>query len=233
MRRETDRPGAVQDLDRGLVVGINTFGLGPRAEPDEPDAGQALLTIAHRRAVAASSATTRSSATRGITRGRVPRGRAFRTRGAAGAPEVQDLTGRIVRRRRYLSRRRHQGPAEPHASRRSSSSRRVGFEFATHQDDQAPEREIGRRSSDARFTLTPDDWKNLRTIVDSKKIVMNDSVWTEASSSSAVRAELASATLGSLDRYRIAVEDDPQLNAALGTVSRAAAARGWAAGRHS
>jgi hypothetical protein len=30
-----------------------------------------------------------------------------------------------------------------------------------------------------------------------------------------IRAELASATLGSLDRYRILIEDDPQLNAAM------------------
>jgi hypothetical protein len=30
-----------------------------------------------------------------------------------------------------------------------------------------------------------------------------------------IRAELASATLGSLDRYRILIEDDPQLNTAM------------------
>jgi hypothetical protein len=38
-----------------------------------------------------------------------------------------------------------------------------------------------------------------------------------------VRAELASATLGSLDRYRIAVEDDQQLNTALGLFPKAQA----------
>ena len=46
---------------------------------------------------------------------------------------------------------------------------------------------------------------------------MTDSVWTAEKPFMLrqVRAELASATLGALDRYRIAIEDDPQLNAAL------------------
>jgi hypothetical protein len=47
-----------------------------------------------------------------------------------------------------------------------------------------------------------------------------------------VRAELASATLGSLDRYRIAVEDDPQLNAALDLFPRAQKLMAAAAGKH-
>jgi hypothetical protein len=38
-----------------------------------------------------------------------------------------------------------------------------------------------------------------------------------------VRTELAGATLGALDRYKILLEDDPQLNAALDLFPRASA----------
>ena len=65
----------------------------------------------------------------------------------------------------------------------------------------------------------------LKDITTAKKLTVNDSTWTAEKPFllRQVRAELASATLGSLDRYRIAVEDDSQLNAALGLFPKAQA----------
>jgi len=52
--------------------------------------------------------------------------------------------------------------------------------------------------------------------MDNRKVAV-DSVWTSDRPfmMQQIRAELASASFGSLERYKILVEDDPQLNASL------------------
>ena len=59
--------------------------------------------------------------------------------------------------------------------------------------------------------------------MDKRKVALTDSVWSaeQPFMLRQVRAELASATLGAQERYRILVEDDTQLQAALELFPRA------------
>ena len=74
----------------------------------------------------------------------------------------------------------------------------------------------------------------LRRITDKHKITIPDSTWASDRPfyTRQIRADLASATLGQLDRYRILIEDDPQLNAALETFPRASKLTTQAVGSH-
>jgi hypothetical protein len=60
--------------------------------------------------------------------------------------------------------------------------------------------------------------------MDNRKVALSDSVWTadRPFMLRQLRSEFASATVGSTERYRILVEDDSQLNAALDLFPRAA-----------
>lgn len=230
--------GAVQDLDRGLVVGINTFGKGLVQNQMNLTQGKLLLTIA--RYYTPSGRGIQRDYTKfgdqeeyqeDAYREDVPSDSALQAR-----PKFKTSTGRIV----YGGGGIYPDVVikdPPNLTRPEVEfiTKRVGFEFATHYVTKHPDTKWTPESFDQRFTLTPDDWKNLRQIVDNKKIVMNDSVWTAEKPFIVrqVRAELASATLGSLDRYRIAVEDDPQLNAALELFPRAQQLLATAASRHS
>jgi hypothetical protein len=73
------------------------------------------------------------------------------------------------------------------------------------------------------FTLDDASWSELRDAIQSKGVKMNDSTWTAEKPFvlHQLRIELASQTLGSLERYRIAVEDDTQLAEALRLFPRA------------
>ena len=59
--------------------------------------------------------------------------------------------------------------------------------------------------------------------MDKRKVAVTDSVWKAERPFMLhqVRAELANATLGTLERYKILVEDDTQLQAALELFPRA------------
>jgi carboxyl-terminal processing protease len=96
-------------------------------------------------------------------------------------------------------------------------TKRVGFEFATHWVTRHPGQKWTEDSFSPAFKLSPEEWTTLKGIFATKKLTVSDSVWTAEKPfiMRQVRAELASATLGALERYRIAIEDDPQLNAAL------------------
>jgi len=218
--------GAVQDLDRGLVVGINTFGKGLVQNQINLSSGKLLLTIARYY----------TPSGRGIQRDYtkfgdqaeyqedafkedVPTDSALATR-----PKFKTGAGRLV----YGGGGIYpdvviKDPPNLTQPEVDFITKRAGFEFATHYVSRHPDEKWTSESFDPHFQLSDADWKALHDVLDAKKVAMNDSTWQAEKPFllRQVRAELASATLGSLDRYRIAVEDDPQLNAALELFPRA------------
>ena len=226
--------GAIQDLDRGLVVGINTFGKGLVQNQINLTQGKLLLTIARYY----------TPSGRGIQRDYtkfgdqaeyqedaykedVPSDSALKTR-----PQFKTGVGRIV----YGGGGIYpdvviKEPANLTRPEVDFITKRVGFEFATHwvtrhTPPAVPAKtEWTSTSFDPHFTLTDDDWKELRADFGKKKIAIDDSTWTAEKPFllRQVRAELASATLGSLGRYKIAIEDDKQLNTALDLFPKAQA----------
>lgn len=212
--------GAVQDLDRGLVVGINTFGKGLVQNQINLSQGKLLLTIA-RYYTPTGRGIQRDYTKFGDTadyqedayKEDVPTDSALKTR-----PKFKTALGRVV----YGGGGIYPDMVikeAPNLTRPEIEfiTKRVGFEFATHWVTRHPGRTWTGESFDRRFTLADDEWKSLRGIVDAKKIAMNDSTWAAERPFllRQVRAELASATLGALERYKIAIEDDPQLDSAL------------------
>ena len=94
--------------------------------------------------------------------------------------------------------------------------KRVFFEWATgylaqHRGEKWTADAFGKG-----FKLSDPDWASLKKIMDNRKVAV-DSVWTtdRPFMTQQIRAELASATFGSLERYRILVEDDPQILSAI------------------
>ncbi len=219
--------GAVQDLDRGLVVGINTFGKGLVQNQMNMSQGKLLLTIARYY----------TPSGRGIQRdyGKfgdqseyqmdafkedVPSDSALHAR-----PKFKTAAGRVV----YGGGGIYPDVVikdPPNLTRPEVEfiTKRVGFEFATHYWlPRHSAEKLTPASFDPRFTLNDAEWKDLRGVLDQKKVAMNDSTWTAEKGFMLrqVRAELASAQFGSLERYKIAIEDDSQLNAALDLFPRA------------
>ncbi|HEV2104790.1 MAG TPA: S41 family peptidase [Candidatus Eisenbacteria bacterium] len=212
--------GAVQDLDRGIVAGINTFGKGLVQNQFNLSEGKLLLTIARYY----------TPSGRGIQRDYtkfsdnadyqedaykedVPSDSALEAR-----PKFHTGVGRLV----YGG-----GGIYPDVVIKDPPiltkpeidmlTKRVFFEFATDYVARHKGTNWTFESLDRRFQLPDAEWQGLRHVLDQNKVADDDSTWTAEKPFMLrqVRAELASATLGSLDRYRIAVEDDPQLNAAL------------------
>ncbi len=218
--------GAIQDLDRGLVVGINTFGKGLVQNQFNLAQGKLLLTIA-RYYTPTGRGIQRDYSKFGDTaeyqedafREDVPSDSLLKTR-----PQFKTGAGRTV----YGGGGIYPDVVikdPPNLTRAEVDfiTKRVGFEFATHWVNKRPGQQWTAASFDPKFTLSDEEWKTLRGVMDTKKMTINDSTFTAEKPFMLrqVRAELASATLGSLDRYRIAIEDDPQLNAALDLFPRA------------
>jgi carboxyl-terminal processing protease len=212
--------GAIQDLDRGLVVGVNTFGKGLVQNQINLSGGKLLLTIA-RYYTPSGRGIQRDYSKFGDTadyqedafKEDVPSDSALKAR-----PQFKTAAGRMV----YGGGGIYPDVVikdPPNLTRAEIDfiQKRCGFEFATHWVAKHPGQTWTPASFDPHFELNADDWSTLRSQMGAKKVTLSDSVWTAERPFllRQVRAELASATLGSLDRYRIAVEDDPQLNAAL------------------
>jgi carboxyl-terminal processing protease len=218
--------GAVQDLDRGLVVGINTFGKGLVQNQINLSQGKLLLTIARYYTPSGrgiqrdySKFGDQSEYQEDAFKEDVPSDSALQAR-----PKFKTTLGRLV----YGGGGIYPDVVlkdPPNLTRAEVEfiTKRVGFEYATHWVTKHPGQTWTSASFDSRFALADDEWQKLHAIVDTKKITLTDSVWTAEKPFMLrqVRAELASATLGSLDRYRIAIEDDSQLNAALDLFPRA------------
>ncbi|MEO5989659.1 MAG: S41 family peptidase [Candidatus Eisenbacteria bacterium] len=218
--------GAVQDLDRGLVVGINTFGKGLVQNQLNLSEGKLLLTVARYY----------TPSGRGIQRDYskfadnadyqedaykedVPTDSALKAR-----PVFKTTSGRAV----YGGGGIYPDVVvkdPPNLTRPEVEliTKRAFFEFGTGYVNKRKGTTWKPEAFSRSFVLAEADWQDLRHITVTKKITMNDSTWTAEKPFMLrqVRAELAQQTLGTLERYRIAVEDDSQLNEALDLFPRA------------
>ena len=212
--------GAVQDLDRGLVAGTNSFGKGlVQNQLNLSDGSKLLLTIAKYYTPSGrliqrdySKAADQNEYALEAYKEDAPSDSAL-----AARPLFKTAGGRMV----YGG-----GGILPDAviSDRDNLSRveadmiqkRVFFEWATGYLAQHRSTKWAPESFSKNFKMTEADWASLRKIMDNRKVAV-DSVWTSSRPfmTQQIRAELASATFGSLERYRILVEDDPQLNQAI------------------
>jgi carboxyl-terminal processing protease len=213
--------GGLQDLDRALVAGINTFGKGLVQNQFDLAEGKLLLTCARYY----------TPSGRGIQRDysqfedkedyqaeaykeEVPTDSALATR-----PKFKTVSGRTV----YGG-----GGIYPdvivHDSPRLTKpevdmiTKRSFFDFANHW--------VGERKGTVwkpemlerkAFVLQEADWSALRAAISAKGVQMNDSTWTAEKPFvlHQLRAEIANQVLGSQERYKIAVEEDTQLAEAL------------------
>ena len=220
--------GAVQDLDRGLVAGINTFGKGLVQNQVNLSEGKLLLTVARYY----------TPSGRGIQRDYTKfedqadyQADAFKEEvptdsALASRPKFKTTGGRTV----YGG-----GGIYPdvvvHDSPRLTQpeiemiTKRAFFDYANSlvQKSQGTtwKPEMLARAT---YNLSDPQWVDLRGAIKTKGVTMNDSTWTAEKPFvlHQLRAELASQTMGSLERYKVAIEEDTQLAQTLELFPRAA-----------
>jgi len=220
--------GAVQDLDRGVVAGTNSFGKGlVQNQFRLQDGSKLLLTIAHYYTPSGrliqrdySKYSDRDEYALDAMKDDVPSDSVLATR-----PKFKTSSGRtvyggggiypdvVIKDPPLLTR--------PQAD---MIQKRVFFEYATHYVSQHKDEKWTSASLDPKsFHMQDSDWSDLRHIMDNRKVALTDSVWTADRPFMLwqVRAELASATLGSQERYRIICEEDDQLSHAMDLFPRA------------
>jgi carboxyl-terminal processing protease len=219
--------GAIQDLDRGIVAGTNSFGKGlVQNQLRLSDGSKLLLTIAKYYTPSGrliqrdySKFSDRDEYAEDALKADVPTDSMLATR-----PKFKTAAGRQVYGGGgiYPDVVIHDPPVLT-PPQIEMFQKRAFFEFATHyvhrhKDDQYTPQALGRT-----FQLSDAEWGELKKTMDRLKIAVSDSVWSadRPFMLRQVRAEIASATLGQLDRYKIVVEDDSQLNAALELFPRA------------
>src|SRR5207244_3664314 len=142
--------GAIQDLDRGLVAGTNTFGKGlVQNQFNLSDGSKLLLTIA----------------------------------------KYYTPSGRLIQRD-------------------YSKFGDMTHYLAQRKDHKWTAAELAQNT----FTMTPKDWESLHAAIDKEKVAMSDSLWQAEKPFMLrqVRVELAGATLGPIERYRVLIEEDTQ-----------------------
>jgi carboxyl-terminal processing protease len=230
--------GAVQDLDRGLVVGTNSFGKGlVQNQLRLHDGSKLLLTIAKYYTPSGreiqrdfSKFSDRSDYAEDAYREDVPNDSILATR-----PKFKTTAGRTV----YggggiLPDVLLKDPENLSRLQAEMIQKRVFFEFATNWLHSRKSQKWTRESFGPDFKVSDADWADLKRITERHKITIPDSTWAADRSfyTRQMRADLASATLGQLERYRILIEDDPQLNAALETFPRASKLMSQAVGSH-
>ena len=221
--------GAIQDLDRGLVAGTNTFGKGlVQNQFNLSDGSKLLLTIAQYYTPSGrliqrpyDKFEDQSEYQAEAFREEAPTDSALATR-----PKHKTTGGRTV----------YGGGgilpdvvvASPPLLTRPEIDmiqKRVFFEWSTHYLAQRKGRSWTAADFGPQFEMAAADWADLRKIMDNRKVTLTDSIWTAERDfmHRQIRIELAGATLGALDRYKILLEDDTQLNAALDLFPRASA----------
>jgi carboxyl-terminal processing protease len=212
--------GAIQDLDRGIVAGTNSFGKGlVQNQLNLSDGSKLLLTIAHYYTPSGrliqrdySKSADQNDYVSEAYKQDAPSDSALAT-----MPKFKTAGGRVV----------YGGggilpdvviPDRANLTRVEGDmiQKRVFFEWATHYVTHHKDTKWTTASLGPQFKLNESDWTDLKKIMDNRKVAV-DSVWTSDRPFmlQQMRAEIAAATLGPLDRYRILVEDDPQLNMAL------------------
>ena len=213
--------GGLQDLDRGLVAGINTFGKGLVQNQINLSEGKLLLTVARYY----------TPSGRGIQRDytkfedqadyqadafkeEVPTDSALALR-----PKFKTANGRTV----YGGGGIHPDVVVHDSPRLTQPeidmiTKRAFFDYANHMVQNHKEAQWKPEAlARDKFRLADDDWKELRSAIATKGVKMDDSTWTAEKPFviHQLRAELAQQTMGSLERYKIAVEEDTQLAEAL------------------
>lgn len=218
--------GAMQDLDRGLVAGTNSFGKGLVQNQLNLSEGKLLLTIARYYTPSGrgiqrdyTKFSDQSEYQEDAFKEDVPTDSALQAR-----PKFKTLAGRTVYGGGgiYPDVVVKDPPLLTRPQVQIIQSRGV-FDFATHYVSSHKGTAWTPESFNRSFKLSDAEWSALRQALLAKKVTLADSVWAADRDFllRQVRAELASATLGSTERYKIAVEDDVQLNAALDLFPRA------------
>jgi len=221
--------GAIQDLDRGLVAGVNTFGKGlVQNQFNLSDGSKLLLTIAQYYTPSGrliqrpyDKFEDQSDYQADAFREEAPTDSEL-----AARPKFKTAGGRQV----------YGGggilpdvvvPNPPLLTKAEVDmiQKRVFFEWGTHWLVTRKDKKWTSSDFGPDFQMSDADWASLRKIMDLRKVTLTDSIWTAEKDfmHRQVRTELAGATLGTLDRYKILLEDDPQLNAALELFPRASA----------
>lgn len=213
--------GAMQDLDRGLVAGVNSFGKGlVQNQLRLSDGSKLLLTIATYHTPSGREIqrpydkfNDRGEYAEDAMREDVPSDSVL-----AARPKFKTAAGRnvyggggiypdvIVKEGPLLTR--------PQVE---LIQKRVFFEFATHYIAQRRAEKWTPQSVGTSFKLTDADWQALRAVAVKRKATVSDSVWTADRDfmTQQVRAEIAAASMNQTERYKILIEDDPQLLQAL------------------
>jgi carboxyl-terminal processing protease len=221
--------GAIQDLDRGIVAGTNSFGKGlVQNQLRLSDGSKLLLTIAKYYTPSGrliqrdySKYSDREEYAEDANKDDVPSDSVLATR-----PKFKTPTGRTV----YGGGGIYpdvilKDPPNLTRPQFEMIAKRAFFEFATHYINRHKEMKWTPEALGKNFTLADAEWSELRKTMERQKVTVSDSVWQadRPFMLRQVRAEIASATptLGQLYRYRILVEDDTQLNAALDLFPRA------------
>ncbi len=209
--------GAVQDLDRGLVAGINTFGKGLVQNQVNLSEGKLLLTVA--RYYTPSGRGIQRDYTKfedqadyqaDAIREAVPSDSVLATR-----PRFKTASGRTV----YGG-----GGIRPDVVVADSPNltrpeidmftKRAFFDYANHivtsKKDVSWKPEMLARD---KFKLDDGQWRALRESIAAKGVKLDDSTWTAEKPFvlHQLRGELAQQTMGGLERYKISVEEDTQL----------------------
>jgi carboxyl-terminal processing protease len=219
--------GAIQDLDRGIVAGTNSFGKGlVQNQLTLNDGSKLLLTIA--KYYTPSGRLIQRDYTKAADQTEYAleayREDAPTDSELAARPKFKTARGRLVYGGGGIL------PDDVISDRDNLTrveadmiQKRVFFEWATAYLNQHRATKWTPESfTKEGFKMTEADWAQLRKIMENRKVAV-DSVWTSDRPFMVqqIRAELGSATAGSLERYRILVEDDPQLNTALGLFPQA------------
>jgi len=219
--------GAIQDLDRGLVTGVNSFGKGlVQNQLRLGDGSKLLLTIAKYYTPSGrliqrpyDKYADRTDYANDADREDVPSDSAL-----AARPKFKTAAGRDV----YGGGGIYpdvvvKDPANLTRPQIDLLTKRVFFEFSTHYVAEHKDKKWTPQMLGREFSLTDGDWAALRKVIDLRKASVSDSVWKadRPFMLEQVRSEIASATLGRTERYKILVEDDPQMLAALNLFPRA------------
>jgi len=219
--------GAVQDLDRGLVVGTNSFGKGlVQNQLRLGDGSKLLLTIAHYYTPSGREIqrdykkfSDRSEYAEDAYKVDVPTDSVLAT-----LPKHKTVSGRTV----YGG-----GGIYPDVIVKDLDNltlpqadmiqKRAFWEFSTQYLQKRKGAAWTAKSFDKSFQLSESEWSDLRKAMAERKVAVTDSVWQADREFMLhqVRMELANLTLGPLERYRIFSEIDNQMQSALELFPRA------------
>jgi carboxyl-terminal processing protease len=213
--------GAVQDLDRGLVVGTNSFGKGlVQNQLRLSNGSKLLLTIAKYytpsgRAIQRDyeNFSDRMDYSLDAYREDVPSDSVLSTR-----PQFKTTSGRTV----YGGGGIYpdviiKGPENLTRIQADMLQKRVFFEFATNYLNKHAAVKWTPEKYGPLFELTDGEWTQMRDVMKHREVAITDSIWTadRPFMLNQVRAEIAGATSGQQERYKVLVETDTQLWAAL------------------